>query len=472
MQDVARASGTLRGELPLGAPAQFAAAAPQGVAAAVAIPSAVDVAVIGAGVIGLMIGWRLAQRGLSVAAFDRASAGAGASLAATGMLAAAAEHEPGAHDLLALALESQRQWPAFRAALEAQAGHTIDYREGGTLVVALGRDEVERLRFRYDLHRRCGLATRWLNGAEVRAIEPALRPSVAAGLFCADDHQVDPKLTIAALRAAFQAAGGLLIEHCAVAGLDLAAGSIAGVVTAAGRCRAKTVVLAAGAWTPDVLPEGIAVPVRPLKGQSLAVKATAETGTLSHIVWTEQIHMAPKSDGRLIVGATVEERGFDDTITAGGLYALLEGACRAFPAIEEMAVEAVWSGLRPSSIDDAPILGATGVPGLAIATGHHRNGYLLAPATALAIEALIADGEMPVIARAFGLDRFGSAVASAPSCVTSGRSGRGEGPSPQAQTRGEAASPALSPHSPSKTGVDALMLARGEGASVRDGVCR
>ena len=118
--------------------------------------------------------------------------------------------------------------------------------------------------------------------------------------------------------------------------------------------------------------------------------------------------MAPKGDGRLIVGATVEERGFDDAITAGGLYALLEGARRAFPAIEEMAVEAVWTGLRPSSIDDAPILGATEVAGLAIATGHHRNGYLLAPATALAIEALIADDEMPVIARPFGLDRFGA----------------------------------------------------------------
>jgi glycine oxidase len=459
MQGELRAAGALRA-LSFGAPAQKTASAPQeaGAAAAAAIPAAVDVAVIGAGVIGLMIAWRLAQRGLGVAVFDRAGAGAGASLAATGMLAAAAEHEPGAHDLLALALESQRQWPAFRSALEAQAGHAIDYREGGTLVVALSRDEVERLRFRFDLHRRCGLATRWLNGAQVRSIEPALRPSVAAGLFCADDHQVDPKLTIAALRTAFQAAGGLLIEHCAITSLDLAAGSIAGVVTAVGRCRAKTVVLAAGAWTPDVLPAGLAVPVRPLKGQSLAVRATADTGTLSHVVWTEQIHMAPKGDGRLIVGATVEERGFDDAITAGGLYALLEGVRRAFPAIEEMAVEAVWSGLRPSSIDDAPILGATEVPGLVIATGHHRNGYLLAPATALAIEALIADGEVPVIARAIGLDRFGAGVASSPSPRLRGE-GRGEGLSPQAQTRRDAPSPGLSPQA-----------GRDEDLSVRNGL--
>jgi glycine oxidase len=123
-------------------------------------------------------------------------------------------------------------------------------------------------------------------------------------------------------------------------------------------------------------------------------------------VWTEQVHMAPKGDGRLIVGATVEERDFDAAVTAGGLYALLEGARRAFPAVEEMAVETIWTGFRPSSIDDAPILGATGIEGLVIATGHHRNGYLLAPVTAHAIEALIADGDMPAVAQAFGLDRF------------------------------------------------------------------
>ena len=375
------------------------------------VPTAVDVAIVGAGVIGLSIAWRLALRGLSTAVFERATAGAGASLAATGMLAAAAEHEPGCHDLLALTLDSQRQWPQFRAALEAQSGGDIDFHQGGTLVVALSRDEVERLRFRYDLHKRCGLPTRFIGGSEVRALEPALRPSVAAALCCADDHQVDPRLVMAALRAAYDAAGGRLFEHCAVLGVDLEGGRVAGLATARGGCRARTVVLTAGAWTGDLLPPGLTVPVRPLKGQALAVRTTRDTGTLAHIIWTEQIHMAPKGDGRLIVGATVEERGFDETVTAGGLFALLEGARRAFPATEEMAIEAVWTGFRPSSIDDAPILGPTSIPGLVLATGHHRNGYLLAPATALAIEALITDGALPVLARPFGLDRFGPAAA-------------------------------------------------------------
>jgi glycine oxidase len=369
------------------------------------IPPSADVVVVGAGIIGLSIAWRLAGRGLKVAVFESAQAGAGASLAATGMLAAAAEHEPGGEEFLSLALASQRQWPQFRTALETQAGQTIDYRDCGTLVVALARDEVERLRFRHEHHRRCGLSTRWLTANEVRALEPELRPSVAAGLLCSDDSQVDPALTMAALRSAFVAAGGHIIENCAVAALDLAGASVRGIVTAGGRCRASTVVLAAGAWTGDIVPKGVVVPVHPLRGQALAVRTSAGT-TLSHMVWTEQIHLAPKGDGRLIVGATVEECGFADAVTAGGVYALLEGARRAFPAIEEMPVEAIWTGFRPSSIDDAPILGPTSVTGLVIATGHHRNGYLLAPVTAQAIESLILDGSLPAVAQGFGLARF------------------------------------------------------------------
>ena len=374
-----------------------------------AVPATADVAVVGAGVIGLSIAWRLARRGLSVVVFERGTAGGGASLAATGMLAAAAEHEPGGHDLLALALASQRQWPQFCADLEAQSGRTIDFRSDATLVVALGRDEVERLRFRHHLHQTCGLPTRWLGAAEVRALEPALRP-VAAGLHCAEDHQVDPRLVMAALRTACRAAGVRLFERCAVTAIDTRAGTACGVVTGRGACRAGAVVVAAGAWTGGVAPAGLKVPVRPLKGQSLALRTTADTGTLATIVWTEQIHMAPKSDGRLIVGATVEEHGFDETITAGGVYALLEGARRAFPAIEEMAIDAVFTGLRPSSIDDAPILGAA-PGGVVLATGHHRNGYLLAPVTAFAVDELIARGSLPAVARPFDFCRFAGAEA-------------------------------------------------------------
>nr|WP_238272938.1 glycine oxidase ThiO [Methylobacterium sp. WL8] len=373
----------------------------------VTLPARADVAIVGGGLIGLSIAWRIAQSGRSVAVVERETIGSGASLAATGMLAPAAEHEPGSDPLLPLALDSLRRWPGFRDELEAAAGHDIDYREDGTLVLAIGRDEVERLRFRYDLQRRSGVAAEWVAGTEVRRREPALRPSVTAGVFCPLDHQVDPSRVMAALVQACRGASVALVENSPVVALERTSGRVTGLRTANGVLQADTVILAAGAWSGEggLLPQNLALPVRPLKGQSLALKTTAHTGTLSHMVWTEQVHMAPKGDGRIVVGATVEDCGFRPGVTAGGLYALLEGARRVLPGIEEMEVEAVWSGFRPTSDDDAPILGEI-APGLVVATGHHRNGYLLAPVTADAIAALVTTGAMPAVARDFSLARF------------------------------------------------------------------
>ncbi|MGO4740196.1 glycine oxidase ThiO [Bosea sp. 2KB_26] len=366
------------------------------------VPSSTDIAIIGGGLIGLSIGWRLARRGFDVTVFERGTIGQGASLAATGMLAAAAELEPGGEDHLPLALESQRLWPVFARELEADGGLGIDYRRDGVLLVALGREEVERLRFRHDLQRRAEVEAAWLSGAQCREREPGLRPSVVAGILCPADHQVDPPRVMAALRRACLAAGAHLVEACE-AEPELAGGRVLGVSTPRGLCKAPVVIAAAGAWTRF---QGLDIPVRPLKGQSLALRSTPGTGTLARVVWTEQVHLAPKSDGTLLVGATMEERGFDDSVTAGGVYALLDGARRALPSIEEMPVEAIWSGFRPTSIDDAPILGETGISGLLVATGHHRNGYLLAPVTAAAIEQLLVEDRITGPAASFGQARF------------------------------------------------------------------
>ncbi|MGH1572545.1 glycine oxidase ThiO [Methylobacterium sp. P31] len=370
-------------------------------------PARADIAIVGGGLIGLSTAWRLARAGRSVVVMERETIGAGASLAATGMLAPAAEHEPGSDPLLPLALDSLRRWPLFRDELEAEAGIAIDYRPDGTLVLAIGRDEVERLRFRYDLQRRSGLDAAWLPGSEVRRLEPGLRPSVTAGVHCPLDHQVDPRLVMGALAVACRRAGVSVLEQNAVTALDWSGDRVTGIRAGDRRLAAETVVLASGAWSGEggLLPETLALPVRPLKGQSLALRTTARTGTLGRMVWTEQVHMAPKSDGQLIVGATVEDCGFRPGVTAGGLYALLEGARRVLPGIEEMEVEAVWSGYRPTSDDDAPIIDEL-APGLVAATGHHRNGYLLAPVTADAVADLVTRGALPDVARPFTRSRF------------------------------------------------------------------
>jgi glycine oxidase len=375
------------------------------------IPKAADVAIVGAGIIGMSIAWRLAREGLDVAVFDRGGAGQGATYAATGMLAAAAELEPGGEELLSLCLESQKLWPAFRDELEAESGIAIDYRDEGTLVVALGREEVERLRFRHDLQKAAGLQTQWLNGLAARELEPGLRPNVGAGISCPQDHQVDPRLVTAALVQALRRHDVRLVEHCGeVAPFD-EGGSIAGVRRGDDICRAPVVIAATGAWSGSgaMLADGARIPVRPLKGQALSLRSPQGPG-IAHVVWTNEIHLAPKADGRLVVGATVEEAGFDEAVTAGGVYALLEAARRVLPSIEEMRVEAIWSGFRPTSDDDAPIIGPAGRGGLVLATGHHRNGVLLAPVTARAIAELVLRGALPESSSAFGLDRFTSRI--------------------------------------------------------------
>ena len=364
-----------------------------------------DVAVVGGGIIGLSVGWKLLQRGFGVAVFERDSVGSGATQAATGMLAASAEVEPGEDDLLPLTLASQQLWHGFAKELEQASGQAVDYRREGTMVVALSRDEVDRLRFRHDLQTRLGLDTVWLSGSAAREREPGLRPNVSGAIFCAQDHQVDARKVAAALAAALRKAGGQIFEDTRVMSLERSGGRVTGIATEAQTYAARTVVLAAGAWSPDLV-QGLELPVRPLKGQSLALRMDMKTPALTHVVWTEQIHMAPKGDGRLIVGATVEERGFDTANTAGGLFALLEAVRRVLPSVEELPIDEIWTGFRPTSLDDAPILGESGIDGLVIATGHHRNGILLAPVTARAISGLIADGRMDGPESTFTFQRF------------------------------------------------------------------
>ena len=363
---------------------------------------------IGAGVSGLGIAWRLAAAGCPVTVFERGEAGRGASWAAAGMLAAGLEAEPGEERLLALNLEGQRLWPAFRDQLEAASGIGVGYRDEGTLAVALTRDDVERLRFAFEFQRACGIQLEWLSGVEARRLEPHLRPGLAAAVLSPNDHQVDSRRLVLALQQAFLAAGGVLREQAEVRAVDVEGGRVRGVIVDGERCAADVVVLAGGAWSAGLegLPAAARPPVRPVKGQMLALRMDLQQPLLRHVLWAPKGYLVPKADGRLIVGGTVEERGFDPDLTAGGVLALLEAAWRALPTIEELPIDELWTGFRPTSRDDAPILGPTSVEGLFVATGHHRNGILLTPLTALAVSEAILSGRVPEIIREFTIDRF------------------------------------------------------------------
>ena len=293
-----------------------------------------DVAIIGAGVIGLAIAWRLAAQGASVQVVDRGAAGAGASHAAAGMLAACAEAEPGEEALVALGRESQARWPAFAAELLKASGIDVDLRGEGTLVVALTADDQARLSHQLVFQQKLGLPLQWISAAETRRREPHLAGKLAGAVFSPEDTQVDNRKLAAALRLAAEAAGARVSEHRAVSTLSSRGRRVDGIVLADGtKVAADVVVLAAGAWSrsiaglgPELLP-----PVRPIKGQMLALRMDPAAPLLNHVVWAPAAYLVPRRDGRLLVGATVEEKGYDTSLTAGGMLTLLEAAWRAVP---------------------------------------------------------------------------------------------------------------------------------------------
>lgn len=350
-----------------------------------------DVMIVGAGVIGLACGWRAAQRGLDVLVLERERPGAGASDVAAGMLAPVAEATWGEEPALALALEAHRLWPGFAAELAREAGGEVGFLGLGALHVALDRDEAAELRRRHELMRSLDLPAQWLAPSACRELEPGLGP-VAGGVLAPHEAAVDPRALVAALASALRSAGGRIETAEAVEAL-LDGGRMAGVQAAdGGEHRAAVTVLAAGAWSAaDWLPPAARPPVRPVKGQILTLRGDPERPVCERIVVSERVYVVPRGDGRVVVGATVEEQGFDRRVTAGGVLELLREAYRAVPEIVELELVEMMAGLRPATPDNVPVIGASALDGLLVAAGHYRNGILLAPVTAERVSALLAE---------------------------------------------------------------------------------
>ncbi|MFK4147612.1 glycine oxidase ThiO [Streptomyces sp. NPDC004065] len=375
-----------------------------------------DVLVIGGGIIGLVTAWRAAQRGLSAAVVDP-EPGGGAAQVAAGMLAAVTELHYGEQTLLGLNLASARRYPDFAAELTELTGQDLGYRRCGTLAVALDADDRAHLRELHALQSRSGLDSQWLSGRECRRLEPMLAPGVRGGLRVDGDHQIDPRRLASALVAACERTGVVLhrawAERLTVDG-DRATGCVLGDGTA---LRAGQVVLAAGSRSGRLagVPDDVLPPVRPVKGQVVRLTVPRRhapflSRTVRAVVRGSHVYLVPRLSGELVVGATSEELGWDTTVTAGGVYQLLRDAHELVPGITELPLTETRAGLRPTSPDNAPLLGPTELDGLLTATGHHRNGVLLVPVTGDALAHVLATGELPEVARPFSPRRFSAAA--------------------------------------------------------------
>lgn len=352
-----------------------------------------DVLIVGGGTIGLATGFELLRRDVPVTIFERGTAGRGTSWQAAGMLAPDAEIQFEELDLYGLSRESLRRWPDFAREVEQAAGMEVDYRDDGTLIVADDRDSAEKIRRLYEFQREQGLQVDWMTGEEAREIEPFVAPNLSAAIHAPFDHQVDNRRLVDALTEAFRQEGGTLYEETPVAAVQPDADRPAVATEDGERIEGRTVVVAAGVWSRQIDGLEAAQPsVRPVKGQMIQLRMQGAFA-LDHVVRGPDAYLAPKSDGRLVIGATSEEQGFDTTITAGGLFDILEGAWEVVPGIRELPVDETWAGLRPASRDHAPLLGAAGAAGVVMATGHYRHGILLTPVTAQEIARLVQTGE-------------------------------------------------------------------------------
>jgi glycine oxidase len=340
------------------------------------VPYTHDVAVVGGGIIGLSCAWACARRGLRTVVLERGKTPGVATHAAAGMLAPVTEAAFGEEDLLRAGVESARCYPAWAAELG------VPLHEPGALMVARDRDEAEALERELAFRVELGLPVERLLPSRARRLEPALAPTIRLALDVPGDHAVDPRALVAALATRVEVRRGEVDRLELPGGVVLAGG---------GRVEAEWIVIAAGAWAGGVR-DG--VPVRPVKGQILRLRDPAGPGAVERVLRMADGYLVPRGDGRYVLGATMEERGWDTAVTAGGVHELLHDAMELVPGISEWVLEESTAGLRPATPDNLPAVGPGWEPGLVWAVGHGRNGVLLAPLTGELVAAVV-DGDEP-----------------------------------------------------------------------------
>ena len=354
--------------------------------------------IIGGGIIGLSIAWRLIGIGKKVIIIDKKNLGKEASWAAAGMLSGRLDLKPCEKKLLPIFEKSHLAWPKFAEELENKSGKSIGYKKEGTLRVACDLDEEKKLKNNYDFLKNNKVNITWLSGDKIRDKEPYVSNNVLSGFFSPDDHHVNNRYILDALITILKKNKNNCIfkENTEVEKIITNKNQVIGVKTNNEIIKTKEIIVCSGAWTSKIKNIEIKeVPIRPVKGQMVCLKIPKNILLLKHILWRENVYLVPRNNSDLIIGATEEEMGYDKSLTVGGIYNLLKIAREVLPAIEDLSIVESWSGLRPTSRDDAPIIGPSKkLKGLIYATGHHKNGILLAPLTSSVIKNYYLNGNI------------------------------------------------------------------------------
>src|SRR5215207_5801776 len=346
------------------------------------IKGSADVVIVGGGVIGLTVARALAVRGVrDVCLIERGSLGTGASFAAAGMLLPQVEADA-QDEFFNLACQSRDLYPAFAAALREETGIDVELDTTGTLYVALTEDDQEAIQKRYDWQTRAGLTVELLSAAETRELEPCISEATHGALRFPNDIQVENRRLLSALASSVKKLGVTIATETSVDSVLLEGDRVRGMETSRGPVSCSIAVVAAGTWSSFIKssPQSPIPTIEPVRGQMVCLEAKPQV--TRHVIYGPRGYIVPRQDGRLLAGSTSEHAGFAKCVTAGGIAAILRNAVEISPAVADLPIVDTWAGLRPRAADGLPVLGPCGeIDGLFFATGHYRNGILLAPLT-------------------------------------------------------------------------------------------